>query len=141
MTRKDHLDSFSNLGFLVVYNPKEDGNCQFDALRCWLHRLGTHRSMESIRDEIEAFLTQHPNNIEGIPLEYFAAIPWNDYREAMARNGVYGDHITLQATADIFNIEILVLSSLCPEATTIISPTASIPIARIQLTHFAEGGW
>ena len=37
------------------------------------------------------------------------------------------------SSADIFNIKILVLSSIGPVVTTVISPTKSIPMARIQL--------
>ena len=36
-------------------------------------------------------------------------------------------------------MKILVLSSISPDATIVISPTTSIPMARIQLTHFVEG--
>ena len=97
LTRKDQLDSFSELGYSVVYNPQSDGNSQFDALRYWLKRLGMYRPIESICDEIVAYLTQHPNNVEGMPLEYFATMPWDNYLVAMARNSVYGDHITLKA--------------------------------------------
>ena len=57
----------------------------------------------------------------------------------MAKNDEYRDHITLQAAAEIFNVEILVVSSLGPYGTTVISPTTNIPVATIQLGHFAEG--
>lgn len=70
-----------------------------------------------------AYLTQHPNkfNVEGIPLKYFAAMPWDDYLEAMARNNVYGHHIMMEAAADTLNIEIFVFSSIGPDATMVIS--------------------
>ncbi|KAL9959957.1 hypothetical protein ACROYT_G033336 [Oculina patagonica] len=66
-------------------------------------------------------------------------MPWDRYLTAMSQDGEYGDHLTLQAAADIFNIEIVVVSSLGPDATVVISPTSSIPVATIQLGHFAEG--
>lgn len=97
LTRKDHLDSFPELGYSVIYNAQGDGNSQFDALRNWLKRLGIYRPIESICDEIVAYLTQHPNNVEGMPFEYFATMPWDNYLEAIARNSVHGDHMTLQA--------------------------------------------
>ena len=122
----------------LVYNPPGDGNCQFGALCFWLNQLGIHRSSETIRKEIVEYLTNHPNNIEGLPLELFAAMPWPEYLEAMARDGTYGDHITLQAAADIYSIEIYVASSLGPDAAIVTSPSASIPIARIHLGHYAE---
>ncbi|KAL9960366.1 hypothetical protein ACROYT_G033814 [Oculina patagonica] len=139
MTQDDHLETFSAMGYSVVHNPRGDGNCQFEALRFWLQRLGFYRSEESIREEIVRYLTQNPFNADGIPLENFAAMPWDRYLTAMSQDGEYGDHLTLQAAADIFNIEIVVVSSLGPDATVVISPTSSIPVATIQLGHFAEG--
>ena len=97
LTRKDHLDPFSEPGYSVIYNPQSVGNSEFDALRYWPKRLGIYRPIEPICDEIVAYLTQHPNNVEGMPLVYFATMPWDNYLEAMARNSVHGDHITPQA--------------------------------------------
>ena len=73
------------------------------------------------------YLTNHPTNSEGMPLELFAGMPWEAYLQAMARNGTYGDQITLQAAADLYNIEIVVVSTLGPDATVMISPSSSIP--------------
>lgn len=44
-------------------------------------------------------------------------MPWDRYLASMAQNVEYGDQITLQAPAEILNIEILVVSSLGPDAT------------------------
>lgn len=99
MTRYDRYGSFSSMGFSVVYNPKSDGNCQFEGLCYWLQRLGIYRSVETLRDEIVEYFAQHPYNADGDPLEYFAAIPWDDYLDTMAKNGEYGDHITMQDAA------------------------------------------
>lgn len=60
---------------------------------------------------------KNPDNADGIPLEHFAAMPWDRYLASMAQNVEYGDQITLQAAAEILNIEILVVSSLGPDAT------------------------
>ena len=130
MTQKDHFETFSSLGFNVVYNPNGDGNCQFEALRFWLQTLGIYRSVEALCEEIVQYLTQNPDNAYGTPLENFAS---------MVQNGEYGDQITLQTVAEIFNIEILVVSSLGPDAAAVIAPTSSIPMGQIQLGHFAKG--
>ena len=37
-------------------------------------------------------------------------MPWDRYLASMAQDGEYGDQITLQAAAEIFNIEIFVVS-------------------------------
>ena len=55
-------------------------------------------------------------------------MPWDRYLASMVQDGEYGDQITLQAAAEIFSIEILVVSSLGPDAT-----------AQIELGHFAGG--
>ena len=56
----------------------------------------------------------------------------------MAKNGTYGNQIKLQAAADLYNIEIVVVSTLGPVAIAVISPFSSIPTARVQLGHYAE---
>ena len=57
----------------------------------------------------------------------------------MTKDGTYGDQITLQAAADMYNIEILAVSTVGPDATTLIAPPSSIPTTRFQLGHYAEG--
>ena len=125
MTQDDHFDIFSSLGFQVLYNPNGDGNCQFEALTFWLQTLGIYRSVEALHEEIIQYLTENPDNVDGIPLGNFAAMPWDRYLASMAQNGEYGDQITLQAAAEIFNIEILVVSSLGPGATAVITPAST----------------
>ena len=126
------------MDFSLLCNPPGDGNCQFSALCFWLHRLCKHRSPETVREEIVKYLTNNPNDSEGMPLELFAATPWAEYLHSVAKNGFYGDQITLQAAADLYNIEITVVSTLGPDAIAMISPFSSIPTARVQLEHYAE---
>ena len=59
--------------------------------------------------------------------------------ENMARDGCYGDHLTLQAAAELFNVEFIAISSLGPAATTDISPVDSLPVYSFHISHFAEG--
>lgn len=80
---------------MVVYNPNGDGNCQFEACRFWLQTLGIYHSVEAVREEIVQCLTQNPDNVVGIPLVHFAAMPWDHYLASMALDGEYGDQITL----------------------------------------------
>ena len=56
----------------------------------------------------------------------------------MATDGTYDDQITLQAAADLYNIEILVVSTLGHNATMLISPSTGITYARVQLGHSLE---
>ena len=48
------------------------------------------------------------------------------------------DHLTLQAAADLFNVEFVVISSLGPAATTVISPQNSVPISSFYIGHFQK---
>ena len=57
----------------------------------------------------------------------------------MNKDGTYGDLITLQATSNIFNVQITVHSSLGVEATTMISPFTEVVVTNFNLGHFAEG--
>ncbi len=57
----------------------------------------------------------------------------------MIKEGTYGDHLTLQAASNIFNVQITVHSSLGVEANTMISPFTGAGVANFNLGHFAEG--
>ncbi|CAH3125701.1 unnamed protein product [Porites lobata] len=129
---------FPHMSITLMHNPPGDGNCQFGALCFWLNRLGIHRSPEKFREEIVEYLENNPTDTEGFPLELYAGVPWSQYLHSTATDGTYGDQITLQAAADLYNIEVLFVSTLGHNATTLISPSASIPYARVQLGHYAK---
>ena len=129
---------FGDVGLFLLYNPPGNGNCQFEALCFWLSHLGIFRSAETIREEVVQYLEDHPNNAEGIPLELFAAMPWSQYLREMLTDGTYGEQLTLQAAADLCNIQIVVFSTLGANETAVISPSFSNPIATIHLGHYAE---
>ena len=58
----------------------------------------------------------------------------------MACDGTCGDHLTLQAAANVFQIQIIVFSTLGPTATQIISPAnGGDPLCTLHLGYFAEG--
>ena len=57
----------------------------------------------------------------------------------MVQSGMYGDHITLQAASNLYNIEIEIASSMRHHALTMIQPQEYEPITRFCLGHFAEG--
>lgn len=81
---------------------------------------------------------ENPNNQDGFHFELFVGMPWSQYLISMAQNGTYGDQITLQAVANLFNVEIVIISTLGPNAKTVISPQFSTPFASLTLGHFAE---
>ena len=63
------------------------------------------------------------------------------YLQGMARDGTYGDHLTLQRISEMFYVRFIVVSSLGYDAMRIISPTQdpSIDMPIIALGHLAEG--
>ena len=93
---------------------------------------------ETLRKEIVDYLNNNPLAQDGFPIELFVGVPWSQYLATMSHNGAYGEHITLQAMANVYNVELVVISSLGPDAQTIISPQNSEPIAAFTLGHFAE---
>ena len=138
MTRQEHYQPFLDQGYEVSYNPAGDGNCQFAALSWFLRHLGILHSEETLRKQIVDYHNNNPLSQDGFPLELFVGVPSSQYLANMSHNGAYGDHITLQAMANVYNVELVVTSSLGPDAQTIISPQNSEPIASFTLGHLAE---
>ena len=124
-----------------MHNPPGDGNCQFGALCFWLNRLGIHWSPEKVRDEIVEYLENNPTDTKGFPLELYEGVAWSQYLQSMATDHGYlwwpnnftsGSTLVQHWSFSYSN------STLGHNATTLISPSASIPYARVQLGHYAE---
>ena len=145
--RDDHAKAIEDQGFKLLYNPPGGGNCQFAALLHQAKRMGTLRSPETMRKEIVEYLKSNPYDSDGFPLlehladDEFAC--WDDYITHMARDGTYGDQITLYAAANLYNIDIQIVSSLGVGGQHVFSPSASVSAATVYLGHFAEnqGEW
>lgn len=137
--REKFTDMQSDLNFLITYDPTKDSNCQFSALCHELANIGIFCSVETLREEILSYLESHPTSPDGTPMELFAGTPWDQYLRLMACDGTYGDHLTLQAAAVVFNIQIVIHSTLGTMAELTICPMNSSPIATFYLGHFAEG--
>ena len=78
-------------------------------------------------------------SINGEVVRDFLNIPWDDYIQQMDIEGTYGDELTLRAFANIFNIEIEIVSTLGNDGRVSINPENSNPLGRTTLGHFAEG--
>ena len=129
-----------NQGLAVRFDPPKDGNCQFSALCNQLTQIGIFRSPKTLREELVEYLQTHPDGADGFPLELFVGLPWDEYLKSMACDGTYGDHLTLQAAANVLQIQIIVFSTLGPTATQIISPAnGGDLLCALHLGHFAEG--
>ena len=57
----------------------------------------------------------------------------------MKRNGTYGEEITLRALANVFGIEIIVVSTLGQQGLVHIQPENSEPLSPVIFGNFAEG--
>ena len=142
MEKDDYQIVIEDQGFEIVFNPPGDGNCQFGALAHQLSLVGIYRSPETMREEIVRYLETNAVDKDGFPL--LEMIPdnefssWNDYVEYMARNHTYGDQITLFAAANIFNIDVHIVSTLGIGAQHVFHPSSNSPLGSIYLGHFAE---
>ena len=75
----------------------------------------------------------------GIPLAFFTGVPWEQYLQEMQMDGTYGDEITLRTISNIFNVEIIIASTLRQGERAEIVPENTNPFKRIILGDFAEG--
>ena len=113
----DVYEEFSTQGYHVIYNPDGDGNCQFAAIAHHLSSIGIFRSPRTLREEICRYLEDNPNDVDGFSLELYAAVPWNQYLVNMVT-----DQLTLQAAANLYQIELAIVSSLDPDGLAHILP-------------------
>ena len=72
-------------------------------------------------------------------LELIMRMPFSDYVSQMARDGAYGDQLTLRAASEIYNIQFPNISDLGAQGRADISPDGFDFLSRITLGHFAEG--
>lgn len=61
---------------------------------------------------------------------------WDDYLIRMVRYGTYGDQITLCGVANLYNIDIQIVSSLGVRGQNAFSPLASVSAATVYLGQF-----
>ena len=140
MGSNDYLKVIEDQGYEPVYNPPGNGNCQFAALTYQLSSLGISRSPKTLREEIVRYLQTHPLDEDGFPL--YEWVPhfdsWPAYLAHMAQDHTYGDQLTLFAAANLYNVNIQIVSSLGAGAGHVFHPSSTIPITTLYLGHFAE---
>ncbi|XP_039071950.1 OVARIAN TUMOR DOMAIN-containing deubiquitinating enzyme 9-like isoform X2 [Hibiscus syriacus] len=89
---------------LVENKVQGDGNCQFRSLSDQLYRSQDHHKF--VRRQVVYQLTSNSEMYEGyVPMAY------GDYLKKMNKNGEWGDHVALQAAADLYGVKIFVLTS------------------------------
>ncbi|PFX23704.1 hypothetical protein AWC38_SpisGene11749 [Stylophora pistillata] len=97
-------------------------------------------SPETLRDEIVEYLESNPLNHDGYLL--LELVPeyetWGVYLSYMMQNQTFGNQLTLYAAANLYNVNVHVISSLGVGANHTFSPSSSIPLTTVYLGHFTE---
>ena len=87
-----------------------------------------------------SYLQSNPVNDYGVQFQDFLEdVTLEDYLQAMARNGTYGDELTLRAATEMFNVEFVVISTLGAAGQRTITPRNFASQGRVYLGHFVEG--
>ncbi|KAI4378732.1 hypothetical protein MLD38_016170 [Melastoma candidum] len=116
---------------LVEHKVQGDGNCQFRALSDQIYR--TPDNHEHVRQEIVKQLRNDRDLYEGyVPMDY------DEYLFKMSQNGEWGDHVTLQAAADVYEAKIFVITSFKDTCYIEILPTGQKPKQDLFLSFWAE---
>lgn len=124
------LDRLESFGF-IEHKVQGDGNCQFRALSDQLY--DTPENHKSVRHHIVNQLKSHPEIYEGyVPMAY------DEYLDKMSRSGEWGDHVTLQAAADVYGLKIIVMTSFKDTYCIEILPKFQKPKRVICLSFWAE---
>lgn len=108
-----------------------DGNCQFRALSDQL--FGTPDRYVEVRRMAIGQLKQSPDDYSPYVPEAFDA-----YVSTMAKDGEWGDHVTLQAAADVYGRRICVLSSYKESFIIDIQPQKELHPRVLWLSFWAE---
>jgi len=144
----------------IVFNPTENGDCQFAAIAhlLQLHGVKETISASDVRHEIVMYMTQNPfcsesfsgasdRPTEPVPLSAFLqkevdGSDWVIYLKRMSLLGTYGDHLTLRSAAKMYNIQFVLFSTHPNIGVTVISPKESgvleLGIPMVCLGHVAE---
>lgn len=93
-----------------------DGNCQFASLSDQLYQ--THTMHAQVRAFVVAWMKTYSDDYSPFVIDE----PWDKYLERMAKNQVWGDHLTLQAAADFYGTTINIISSFENNAYLTIRP-------------------
>jgi len=117
-----------------------DGNCQMHSISDQL--TGTFDYARFIRRSIVAWLRAHGELklANGALLKEFVHDKtWEQYCNEMSRDGIWGDHLTLIAATELFNIKVVIISSV-PGDNFIIEINPELSKARriVMMSHYAE---
>ncbi|XP_035697782.1 uncharacterized protein LOC118430856 [Branchiostoma floridae] len=119
-----------------------DGNCMFHAVSDQVF-LTEGRNIDhlTLREQAVDHLRRNPRNARGDHLSDF--IPnqtWEEYLDTMSRDGTWGDHVVLQAMADMLGRDVIIVSSVeADNYVTVLHPQSQTsPRISLLLGHYAE---
>ncbi|RAL42733.1 hypothetical protein DM860_009240 [Cuscuta australis] len=116
---------------LVESKVSGDGNCQFRSLSDQIYRTSEHHKF--VREEVVKQLKSHPELYRGyVPMDY------DEYLKKMSKSGEWGDHVTLQAAADVYGVKIFIITSFKDTCYIEILPHTQISKRIIFLSFWAE---
>lgn len=92
----------------IQLNPKPDGNCQFESMSDQLKfQMNVNIDHYTLRKLCVDYLEKNGPDLE---FQHFVSHEsWDMYLANMRRKGIFGDHLTLTATAHIFHVQIIIL--------------------------------
>lgn len=134
--------------FAIRLNPLSNGSCMFESLSDQLSTIGIMISHEELRSAVVSMLADNPFTRDGTHLKNFITVEWDLYLKAMSDCSTYGDHLTLEAVAKLYDIQLVIVSSLGQQFTNFISPISTnsgsysvqFDHAILFLGHYAETG-
>ncbi|XP_073026610.1 OVARIAN TUMOR DOMAIN-containing deubiquitinating enzyme 11-like [Primulina eburnea] len=131
--RLDHerlADRLTTYG-LAEMQIEGDGNCQFRAIADQLLRNPDYHKY--VRKEVVKQLKHHKKLYESyVPMKY------KSYVKSMKRLGGWGDHVTLQAAADRFEVKICLVTSFRDTCYIEILPKDKTPTKELWLSFWSE---
>ena len=132
MTDHARLHSRLQLYGLSEKRIEGDGNCQFRALADQLWRdQGRHAE---VRARVMACMRREPDAYS----VFVCDEPFPAYLQRMAAPGAWGDHLTLQAAADAFQVKLCLLTSYRDSFVLEIAPRQGEAQRTLWLSFFAE---
>jgi hypothetical protein len=125
-----------------------DGNCQMRALSDQIH--GDEKYYNDVRSKITMWLSKNEkytiddsgSSTLGDFIDTDRYPRWLSYVSHMSRNGTWGDHITLVAASEVYNVQISIISNVDDKGTgqyiTHILPRSKKPTKTLNLSHWHE---
>ena len=109
-----------------------DGNCQYRSLAALIY--GREAEHDVVREVVVAQLARDPLRYRDFVLD----AGWTDYVAQVAAEGTWGDHITLQAAADAYGLQINLLTSFESEPMIEVRPLEQKSTRVVWLSFWAE---